>query len=98
MAIFVEVNYLYKTLLIDMAKKIIMTEDQYHSLIMEEIGNTVELKYNLHVKQNTIDSLMNEIEVRRETAEKQNTEIKSLSLIIESIREYKKEMESEDMK
>ena len=28
-----------------MAKKIIMTEDQYHSLIMEEIGNTVELKY-----------------------------------------------------
>ncbi len=30
---------------------------------------------NLHVKQNNIDSLINEIEVRRETAEKQNTEI-----------------------
>ncbi|MBQ6559590.1 MAG: hypothetical protein IJL85_02035, partial [Erysipelotrichaceae bacterium] len=30
---------------------------------------------NLHVKQANIDSLMSEIEVRRETAEKQNTEI-----------------------
>jgi len=39
------------------------------------------------------------VEVSQMTdSEKQNSEIKSLSLIIESIREYKKEMESEDMK